>query len=137
MTEPMPQRGGPEVEPPDQALDHVRGPADAHLILEYADYGCPNSRQADREIQGAEPELDGNLRFAFRHFPLTEIHSRALAAAGACEAAARQGRYGDMHEVLYHRPSALEDRDLRKYAGFDVAPLLSALARTSEPTLKR
>ena len=106
----------PEVEPLDEAVDHVRGPADAPVILEYGDYECPYSRRAYREIQRVEQELGGKLRFAFRHFPLTEIHPHALAAARAAEAAARQGRYWEMHELLYHRQKALEDRDLRGHA---------------------
>jgi len=64
------------------------------------------------------------VRFAFRHFPLTGIHPHALAAAAAAEAAARQGRFWDMHELLFHRQKALEDGDLRGYAaqlGLDVA----------------
>ena len=120
----MPDRGEPEVEPLDEAVDHVRGPADAHLILEYGDYECPYSRRAYREIQRVEQELGGNLRFAFRHFPLTEIHPHALAASRAAEAAARQGRYWEMHEIIYHRQKALADTDLREYAselGLDLA----------------
>jgi protein-disulfide isomerase len=112
----MPERREPEVEPLDEAVDHVRGPADARVILEYGDYECPHSRRAYRGIQRVERELGGNLRFAFRHFPLTEIHPHALAAARAAEAAARQGRYWEMHEVLYHRQQALGDSDLREYA---------------------
>lgn len=112
----MPERGEPEVEPLDEAVDHLRGPGGAHLILEYGDYECPYSRRAYREIQRLEVELGGDLRFAFRHFPLTEIHPHALAAARAAEAAARQGRYWEMHDVLYHRQKALDDSDLREYA---------------------
>jgi protein-disulfide isomerase len=56
------------------------------------------------------------VRFAFRHFPLTEIHPHALGAAAAAEAAALQGRFWDMHELLYHRQKALEIDDLRAYA---------------------
>ena len=112
----MPERGEPEVEPLDEAVDHVRGPAGAHVILEYGDYECPYSRRAYREIQRVEQELGGNLRFAFRHFPLTEIHPHAFAAARAAEAAARQGRYWEMHEILYRRQRALGDADLREYA---------------------
>jgi protein-disulfide isomerase len=112
----MPERGEPEVEPLDEAVDHVRGPAGGHVILEYGDYECPYSRRAYREIQRVEREFGGNLRFAFRHFPLTEIHPHALAAARAAEAAARQGRYWEMHEVLYRRQKALVDSDLREYA---------------------
>jgi protein-disulfide isomerase len=104
------------VEPLEAAVDHVRGPAVAHVILEYGDYECPYSRRAYREIERVEQELGGNLRFAFRHFPLTEIHPHALAAARAAEAAARQGRFWEMHEVLYRRQRALDDPDLRNYA---------------------
>jgi protein-disulfide isomerase len=63
-----------------------------------------------------ERELGGNLRFAFRHFPLTDIHPHALSAARAAEAGARQGRYWEMHEILYRRQNALDDPDLRRYA---------------------
>jgi protein-disulfide isomerase len=56
------------------------------------------------------------VRFAFRHFPLTEIHPHALAASRAAEAAARRGRFWEMHELLFHRQQALEDEDLRRYA---------------------
>jgi protein-disulfide isomerase len=112
----MPDRDEGEVEPLDEAVDHVRGPAEAHVILEYGDYECPFSRRAYREIQRVERELGGTLRFAFRHFPLTEIHPHALAAARAAEAAALQGRYWEMHEILYHRQKALDDPDLREYA---------------------
>jgi len=64
------------------------------------------------------------MRFAFRHFPLTSIHPHALAAAAAAEAAAVQGRFWDMHELLFHRQKALGDADLLGYAakvGLDVA----------------
>jgi Thioredoxin len=71
------------------------------LILEYGDYQCPYSRQAFHAIEHVERQLGGNVRFAFRHFPLTDIHPHALAAAA--EAAARQGRFWDMHELLFHR----------------------------------
>ena len=120
----MPERREPEVEPLDEAVDHVRGPADARVVLEYGDYECPYSRRAYREIQRVEHELGGDLRFAFRHFPLTEIHPHALTAARAAEAAARQGRYWEMHEILYRRQRALGDADLREYArelGLDLA----------------
>jgi protein-disulfide isomerase len=104
------------VEPLDEQVDHVRGDADAPVILEYGDFECPYSRQAFRAIQRVERELEGRVRFAFRHFPLTEIHPHALAASRAAEAAARQGRYWEMHELLFHRQKALEDDDLRSYA---------------------
>ena len=107
------------IEPLDEAVDHVRGAAGETVILEYGDYECPYSRRAFREIE----RLDG-VRFAFRHFPLTEIHPHALAAAASAEAAARQGRFWEMHELLFHRQTALNDDDLRAYAselGLDLA----------------
>jgi protein-disulfide isomerase len=112
------------IEPLDQAIDHVRGPGTATLIVEYGDYECPYSRQAYREIERVEGRLSDGVRFAFRHFPLTEIHPHALAASVAAEAAALQGRFWEMHDLLFHRQRALEDDDLRRYAsqlGLDVA----------------
>jgi protein-disulfide isomerase len=102
--------------PLDERIDHIRGSAAGHLIIEYGDYECPYSRQAFHAIEQVERELGGNMRFAFRHFPLTNIHPHSLAAAAAAEAAARQGRFWDMHELLFHRQKALGDGDLRGYA---------------------
>ena len=106
----------PAVEPLDERVDHVRGPADAPLILEYGDYECPYSRQAFRAIERVEHELAGGVRFAYRHFPLVDIHPHALAAAAAGEAASLQGRFWQMHELLFHRQHALEDDHLHQYA---------------------
>src|ERR1019366_8476223 len=99
--------------PLDEKVDHVRGSPAGRLIIEYGDYECPYSRQAFYAIEQVEQQLGGNVRFAFRHFPLTRIHPHALAAAAAAEAAALQGRFWDMHELLFHRQKALEDGDLR------------------------
>jgi protein-disulfide isomerase len=106
----------PAMEPLDGEIDHVRGPSDARLLVEYGDYECPYSRQAFREIQRVERHLEGGVRFAFRHFPLTEIHPHAVAAAAAAEAASLQDRFWDMHELLFHRQRALEDEHLLRYA---------------------
>src|SRR5437762_9963001 len=111
--------------PLDEKVDHVRGSPAGHLIIEYGDYECPYSRQAFHAIERVEQQLGGNMRFAFRHFPLTGIHPHTLAAAAAAEAAARQGRFWDMHELLFRRQMALEDDDLRRYAdelGLEAAP---------------
>jgi protein-disulfide isomerase len=104
------------IEPLDDTIDHVRGPSAGRLILEYGDYECPYSKRAFREIERVEKQLGGEVRFAFRHFPLTEIHPHALAASAAAEAAALQDRFRNMHELLFHRQKALEDDDLRGYA---------------------
>ena len=113
----MPEDHEMVLAPLDEQIDHVRGSPVGPLIIEYGDYECPYSRQAFHAIEQVERQLGGNIRFAFRHFPLTSIHPHALAAATAAEAAARQGRFWDMHELLFHRQKALEDGDLRGYAG--------------------
>jgi protein-disulfide isomerase len=100
----------------DETVDHVRGGPEGRLIVEYGDYECPYSRLAFRAIERVEPELGDRVRFAFRHFPLTDIHPHALAASAAAEAAALQGRFWEMHELLFHRQQALEEQDLRGYA---------------------
>ncbi len=87
------------------------------VILEYGDYECPYSRRAFREVERVERQLGDGVRFAFRHFPLTEIHPHALAASAAAEAASLQHRFWEMHELLFHRQHALADEDLRGYAG--------------------
>jgi protein-disulfide isomerase len=120
----MPEKRQPSFEPLDDEVDHVRGPSAARVILEYGDYECPYSRQAFHEIERVEHELREGVRFAFRQFPLTEIHPHALAAAAAAEAAALQDRFWEMHELLYRHQAALRDDDLQRYAaqlGLDVA----------------
>src|SRR5690348_9855495 len=126
------------ISPLDDGVDHVRGPNGAMLVLEYGDYECPYSRQAYRSIERVEAEWDGGVRFAFRHFPLTEIHPHALAASRAAEAAALQGRFWEMHELLFHRQQALEDGDLHRYGsqlGLDVGQFDND--RNSEAVLDR
>ena len=119
-----PRKHQSALEPVDDMIDHVRGPAASPVIVEYGDYECPYSRQAYREIERVETELVGGVRFVFRHFPLTQTHPHALAAAAAAEAAARQGRFWDMHELLFNRQKALDEHDLQHYAadiGLDTA----------------
>ena len=111
------------ISPPEDGVDHVRGPEKARLIVEYGDYECPYSRRAYRSIERIEDALGGAVRFAWRHFPLTEIHPHALAASRAAEAAALQDRFWEMHDRLFLRQKALEDEDLRRYArelGLDI-----------------
>jgi protein-disulfide isomerase len=103
--------------PVDPDRDHWRGGERAAVTLvEYGDYECPYSRMAFRAIERLERQLGGQLRFVFRHLPLTQIHPHALAAAHLAEAAALQGRFWPMHELLFHHQQALEDPDLLGYA---------------------
>jgi protein-disulfide isomerase len=129
------------IEPIDEQIDHLRGPANSRLILEYGDYECPYARLAFRYIERLQMRLPGEVRFAFRHFPLTKIHPHALAAAAAAEAAALQDRFWEISELLFHRQDALEADDLRRYAaevGLDLqrfeqdhasAPVLARIQR--------
>ena len=104
------------IEALDEAVDHVRGPVGAPLLMVYGDYECPYTRHAYRSIQRVEAQLEGGVRFAYREFPLTGIHPHALAASQAAEAADMQGRFWDMHDALFHHQAALEDDDLAGYA---------------------
>jgi protein-disulfide isomerase len=98
-----------------EGRDHVRGSGGATLLV-YGDYECPYTRLAYRSVQALEAE-GVRFRFVFRHFPLVEIHPHALAAAEASEAAADQGRFWPMHDLLFRRQKALERADLERYAG--------------------
>jgi protein-disulfide isomerase len=126
------------VAPLDETVDHVRGSAGGHLILEYGDYQCPCSRAAYHVIQGIERASGGSVRFAFRHFPLIEIHPHALAASRAAEAAARQARFWDLSELLFDRQEAFLDQGPRSIAaelGLDLAAFDSD--RTNHAALAR
>lgn len=116
MREDIGQQSPITMAPVIDGTDHVRGPSASRLIVEYGDYECPYSRKAFREIERVEELRGGDLRFCFRHFPLTDIHPHAFAASAAAEAAARQGRFWEMHALLFHRQKALADDDLRRYA---------------------
>jgi protein-disulfide isomerase len=117
VSEASPTETGGPLEPLEPGVDHVRGgDAAAVVIVEYGDYECPYSRLAFREIERVERALQGQVRFVYRHYPLLQIHPHALDAATAAEAAAQQGRFWDMHEMLFTRQKHLEDSDLRRYA---------------------
>jgi protein-disulfide isomerase len=97
--------------------DHVQGPATAPVTLvEYGDYECPYCRAAVAIVQDLQQLLGDQLRFVFRHFPLTGLHPHAQHAAEAAEAAAAQGRFSEMHAALFEHQEALEDDNLVQYA---------------------
>jgi protein-disulfide isomerase len=108
---------------PVDTVDHARGDPLGPVIIEYGDYECPYARAAFREIERVQRRTGNAVRFVFRHFPLTELHPHALAAAAAAEAAALQDQFWTMHALLFHRQNALADDHLRRYAaklGLDV-----------------
>jgi len=103
---------------PDPERDHFQGSADAPIkLLEYGDYECPFCGDAHAMVQQIQRRLGDDLLFAFRNFPLANIHPHAEHAAEAAEAAAAQGNFWGMHDLLFKNQSALEDEDLAAYAG--------------------
>jgi protein-disulfide isomerase len=92
--------------PPLTGEDHVRGPDDAPLVIEYADFECPYCAALQTRI------VHVRLRRAFRHFPVRSSHPRAWAAACAAEAAALQGSFWEMHDLLFAALGRLDDPHL-------------------------
>lgn len=103
--------------PPVSANDHSSGPEDAPVTLvEYGDYECPSCGAAHPVVQEVQRVLGPKLRFVFRNFPLAQIHPHAKQAAEAAEAAGAQGKFWEMHDVIFENQDALEDADLLRYA---------------------
>ena len=103
--------------PPVGPRDHTLGPADAPVTLvEYGDYECPHCARAAPIVESVRARLGDLLRFAYRDFPLTEIHPHAEDAAEMSEAAATKGQFWPMHDILFERQFALDDEHLVVYA---------------------
>ncbi len=97
--------------------DHAEGPEDSPLVLvEYGDYQCPHCGRAYPIVKRLQKSLHGKLKFVFRNFPLTEMHPDALNAAKVAEAAAQQGKFWEMHDMLYENQGALDVESLGNYA---------------------
>src|SRR5687767_7997045 len=116
---------------PVTADDHAEGPPAAPVTLvEYGDYECPHCGHAYPIVKEVQKQLGSQLRFVFRNFPLREAHPHAQHAAEAAEAAAVQGRFWEMHDILFERQRALDDAHLEQYArsiGLDESRFLAAL----------
>ena len=97
--------------------DHVVGPGSALVtLLEYGNFECIHCGQTYPIIKQVRNLLSDNLRFVFRHFPTVRTHPHSLRAAEAAEAAGAQGKFWEMHDELFTHQTALEDRDLMRYA---------------------
>ena len=97
--------------------DHIRGPADARItVVKYGDFECPDCHRAHKAIRSIIRPIENKIRFVYRHFPLINIHPRALRAAETAEAAAAQGKFWEMYELLFLNPNKLDDKHLRGYA---------------------
>ena len=104
---------------PIRAIDHVCGSENPLLtVLEYGNYQCPYTAQMHLVFEKMQQRksLQKHLRFVFRHFPQTDIYHNAHKAAEAAEAANVQGKFWQMHEMLFKHQQALEDCHLVEYA---------------------
>ncbi len=97
--------------------DHVLGAAHARVtVVEYGDFECPICKQTAPGLKLLLDRFAGQIRFAFRHFPLEEAHPHALLAAEAAECAAGQGRFWEMHDLLFQNQAHLKRKHLESYA---------------------
>jgi protein-disulfide isomerase len=103
---------------PPEPTDHSEGSPHARVtMIEYGDFECPNCKLAAQTPKLLLERYPSNIRFIFRHFPLAEAHPHAVLAAEASEAAAAQGRFWQMHDLLFQNQAHLKDKDLQRYAG--------------------
>ena len=104
-------------EPVDPERDHVRGPLDAPVtVVEYGDFECPYCGQAESVVRELLADF-GDVRYVWRHLPLTDVHPHAQLAAEAAEAAAMQGAFWEMRDLLITRQNELGVKDLLRHAG--------------------
>jgi Na+/H+ antiporter NhaA len=114
----------------DPERDHVRGPINAPVtVVEYGDFECPYCGQAEPVVRELLRDF-GDVRYVWRHLPLNDVHPRAQLAAEAAEAAADQGAFWEMHDLLLGNQGALRPSDLMGYAeqlGLDIESFTNAL----------
>ena len=103
---------------PIRPLDHAHGLEDApYTLVEYGDYECPDCGRLYVTLRDLQRDIASRLRVVFRHYPLSGIHHHAQQAAEAAEAAGAQGKFWEMHTLLFERQEALNTKDLILYAG--------------------
>ncbi len=111
--------------------DHAAGPSHASLtMVEYGDYQCPACGAAYPVVKALQKTFPKDLRLVFRNLPLTQSHPYALAAAETAEAAALQGKFWEMHDLLFERQALLEPSVLASWAeelGLNLEEFKSAL----------
>jgi Na+/H+ antiporter NhaA len=117
-------------EPVDPERDHVRGAVDAPVtVVEYGDFECPYCGQAESVVRELLADF-GDVRYVWRHLPLTDVHPHAQLAAEAAEAAAMQGGFWEMRDLLITRQDALGVKNLLRHAeeiGLDLEAFRHAL----------
>jgi Na+/H+ antiporter NhaA len=114
----------------DPERDHIRGPIDAPVtVVEYGDFECPYCGQAEPVVRELRRDFT-DVRYVWRHVPLNDVHPHAQLAAEAAEAAADQGAFWEMHDLLLDNQDALQPDDLVAYAellGLDVERFTNSL----------
>lgn len=106
-----------ELAVPVSVVDHMLGVAHAPVtIVEYGDFECPNCKQAAPAVKLLLARFTGRIRLVYRHFPLAEVHPYAMQAALAAEAAGGQGKFWQMHDLLFDNQQLLKLHQLRGYA---------------------
>ena len=107
----------PRLAAPVRERDHAIGPATTPVTLvEYGDYECPYCGAAHGSVKHILGVLGDGVRFAFRNFPLSQIHPHAFQAANAAEAAGAQGKFWGMHDLLFENQRDLDTQSLLAYA---------------------
>jgi len=102
---------------PIRPTDHVTGPEDApYTLVEYGDYECADCGRLYVILRDLQKDIASRLRIVFRHYPLSGIHRHAQQAAEAAESAGAQGKFWEMHTLLFERQEALRTKNLIRYA---------------------
>jgi protein-disulfide isomerase len=97
--------------------DHIYGnPSAALELVEYGDYECPYCGRAYPIVKSIQQELRSDLKFIFRNFPLSKIHPHAFSAAVATEAAGLQGKFWEMHDIIFENQEALDAQSILMFA---------------------
>jgi NhaA family Na+:H+ antiporter len=108
---------GKKLTPPISDRDHIQGPQDAPVtFVEYGDYECPHCRQAHSIVLELQERLGDRFRYVFRNFPLTSIHPHAQLAAEAAAAAAAQGKFWEMHNMLFEYQGTFDEGVFHRFA---------------------
>ncbi|MCU1658132.1 MAG: disulfide bond formation protein DsbA [Pseudonocardiales bacterium] len=122
------------------ATRHARGNPDAPAtVVEFGDFECPYCAAAAPVLKALVDTSEGQIRLAFRHFPLFDVHPHALTAALAAEAAGAQGAFWPMHDILFIHQSRLGEPDLARYAlklGLDPTTVVGEPAQVFAPAVE-
>lgn len=113
----MPTHTPPKLTVPVGNRDHVQGSSDAAVTLvEYGDFECPHCRQVKPIVRELQARFGDRMRYVYRHFPITSQHPNAQLAAEAAEAAGAQGKFWEMHDLLFEHQGEINEQQLYRFA---------------------